>query len=126
MKAQLSSRHALIFSLLLAAASFVAAGCKSTPKIDWDSRLGNYTYDQAVEELGPPDKTAMLSDGKMVADWIQRSSGGGLSFGVGTGYAGGNTAVGVGAGTSTASYSDKVLRLTFGPDQKLLAWWKNY
>src|SRR3989442_1020288 len=37
-------------------------GCAST-KIDWNSRIGNYTYDQTVVELGPPDKYAKLTDG---------------------------------------------------------------
>ena len=100
--------------------SFIFAGCTSTPKVDWNSRIGTYTYDQAVTDLGPPDKTARLSDGKTVADWITRSHGGGVSFGVGTGfYGGGGTAVGTGVGTSTG-YPDRVLRLTFGPDGKLL------
>ncbi len=97
----------------------VFAGCTSTPKVDWNSRVGNYTYDQAVTELGPPDKMAKLSDGTTVADWIKHSHGGGMSFGVGTGfYSGGGTAVGTGVGTSTG-YPDRVLRLTFGPDGKL-------
>jgi hypothetical protein len=46
-------------------------GCAST-KIDWNSRLGHYTYDQAVVELGPPDKSASLSDGTVVAEWLTR------------------------------------------------------
>ncbi|MCL4177279.1 MAG: hypothetical protein KJ072_05990 [Verrucomicrobia bacterium] len=54
-------------------------GCVST-KIDWNSRLGIYTYDQAVVELGPPDKSATLSDGTRVAEWLTRSgSAGGYS-----------------------------------------------
>ena len=107
----------LCFSLLLALLGFFFAGCSSTPKVDWDSRIGNYTYDQAVTELGPPDKTATLSDGRTVADWITHSHGG-LSFGLGTGFYGSHSAVGTGVGTSTG-YRDRVLRLTFGPDGKL-------
>lgn len=54
-------------------------GCAST-KIDWDSRLGLYTYDQAVVELGPPDKSATLSDGTVVAEWLtRRGTGGGYA-----------------------------------------------
>ena len=105
---------------------FVAAvgGCKSTPKVDWSSRVGNFTYDQAVAELGPPDKSAKLTDGSTVADWIKHS-GGGVSFGVGTGFYGSHSAVGVGQSVGTG-YHDKVLRLTFGADQKLVSWSKNY
>ncbi len=47
------------------------AGCAS-PKIDWNARVGAYTYDQAVLELGPPDKEAKITDGTMVADWLVR------------------------------------------------------
>ena len=125
MGAGISIKPAVGFIALFVLLSFVCAGCSSTPKVDWNSRIGNYTYDQAVTDLGPPDKTAKLSDGKTVADWIQHRHGGGLSFGVGTGFIGGNTAVGTGVGTSTG-YSDRVLRLTFGPDGKLLEFYKNY
>jgi hypothetical protein len=48
---------------------FLLAGCV-TPRIDWAARVGNYTYDQAVMELGPPDKSAKLSDGTTVAEWL--------------------------------------------------------
>ena len=106
-------------------AFLLSAGCKSTPKVDWNQRVGNFTYDQAVAELGPADKTAKLSDGKMVADWITRGSGGGFSFGVGTGFYGSHSAVGVGQTVATAP-GDRVLRLTFGPDDKLVSWSKNY
>lgn len=58
------TRVALLLCLML-------AGC-ATPKIDWDARVGHYTYDQAVLELGPPDKSATLTDGTIVADWITR------------------------------------------------------
>ena len=119
MEAKISLKQAICFSAWLAMLCLVFAGCKSTPTVDWNSRIGNYTYDQAVAEFGPPDKTAKLSDGKTVADWIKYSHGGGVSFGVGTGYYGGHTGMGTGVGTSTG-YPDRVLRLTFGPDGKLM------
>src|SRR6267154_4002976 len=80
--------------LCLVLLSLVILGCKTTPKVDWDSREGNYTYDQAVTELGVPDKTARLSDGKTIAEWIQPSRNGGFSFGVGTGMYGRHGGVG--------------------------------
>src|SRR4051812_26414170 len=49
---------------------FVVGGCATAPKIDWNSRIGNYTYDQAVLELGPPDRMAPLTDGTKVAEWL--------------------------------------------------------
>ena len=124
MKPKIPMWQALFFGLLLAVSTLLNSGCKSTPKVDWDSRVGSFTYDQAVVELGPPDRSTPLSDGRVVADWITRSSGG-VSFGVGTGYWVGNTGVGVGQTVGTG-YSDRVLRLTFGPDHKLVSVWRNY
>lgn len=49
--------------LLAALLAGLAAGCKTVPPIDWDARVGGYTFDDAVKELGPPDKSATLSDG---------------------------------------------------------------
>ena len=124
MKTRSALRPAAGFALVFAMLSLVFAGCQTTPKVDWNSRVGNFTYDQAVEELGPPDKSATLSDGTTVAEWIKRSSGG-VSFGFGTGFYGGGTGVGMGQTVGTG-YGDKVLRLVFGPDKKLVSWSKNY
>ena len=78
---------ALVFALF-------ATGCATKPRVDWNSRVGSYTYDQAVVELGPPSREATLSDGRRVAEWVVgRSGGGGLSIGVGS--FGRHTGVGV-------------------------------
>ena len=45
-------------------------GC-ATP-IDWNARIGSYTYDQAVTDLGTPAVTDQTSD-RMVATWMIRS-----------------------------------------------------
>ena len=50
----------------------VVNGCASSTTTIWASRVGIYTYDQAVIELGPPDKQARLQDGTLVADWLLR------------------------------------------------------
>jgi hypothetical protein len=55
-------------SLIMFFALFLTA-C-ATNKIDWQSRVGNFTYDQAVLEFGPPDKEATLQDGTRVAEWL--------------------------------------------------------
>src|SRR5262245_60285234 len=44
--------------------------CATAPKIDWNSRVGTYTHDQAVLELGPPDRSASLTDGTKVVEWL--------------------------------------------------------
>jgi len=95
--------------------------------VDWNSRIGAYTYDQAVIELGPPDKQARLDNGQTIAEWItHRSGGSGLSIGTGFFSGGGGSGVGVGVGQSIgAGPSDKILKLTFGSDHKLAAWSKN-
>jgi len=125
MKMNLAAKFLLLTILSLAAAFLVS--CKTTPSVDWNTRIGSYTYDQAVTDLGPPDKQAKLSDGKTVAEWITHHSGGsGLSLGTGFFSGGGGSGVGVGVGQSIGTGSgDKVLKLTFGSDNKLIAWSKN-
>jgi hypothetical protein len=96
-------------------------GCATT-KIDWNSRIGVFTYDQAVLEFGPPDKSAKLTDGTVVAEWMTRR-----------GYSGGSAGMYYGYGypfhyypwpayAYEASSPDYYIRLTFGPDGKLQAY----
>jgi hypothetical protein len=109
--------------LLTLLAAFVVAGCATGPKIDWAGRVGHYTYDQAVLELGPPDKVAKLDSGIIVANWITRqgyayNTGGAVTYG----YYPGTVIV----PSYTQNYSPTYyLRLTFGTDGKL-AEWKKY
>ncbi len=122
MKMNLAAKFSLLTILVLASALMV--GCQTTKPIDWNSRVGTYTFDQAVTEFGPPDKQTTLSDGKLVAQWITHRNGG-ASFGLGTGFYTGGVGVGVGQTTGSA-YQDKILTLTFGKDYLLTAWSKNY
>ena len=105
-----------IFTLAL----LLVVACTSTPKVDWNSRVGSYSYDQAVVELGPPDRMTEISEGRKVADWVTgRSSTPRFSVGVGSyGRSGG---VGVGTGTG-GNPVEKILRLTFEKDGNLLQW----
>jgi len=105
-----------------AAVAILFAGC-ATHRIDWNSRIGSYNFDQAVTEFGPPDKQAKLSDGKLVAEWISRySNGGSVILGAGFyGYPGG---VGMVQSTGPGYYESK-LRLTFNTNNILAAWSKN-
>jgi len=114
----------LSFLTILALAAALIVGCQTTKPIDWQSRVGTYTFDQAVTELGPPDKQTTLSDGKLVAQWITHRYGG-SSFSVGTGFYTGPVGVGVGQTTGSA-YPDRILTLTFGTNQVLAAFSKNY
>jgi hypothetical protein len=119
---------ATLVSGLWLAGSLLLVGCKTTPPVDWNSRVGNYTYDQAVTELGPPDKSAQLSDGVTVAEWITgRRSNSSVSIGTGFFSGGRHSATGFGVGqTFGGGYRDVVLRLTFSPDNRLISWVRNY
>ena len=107
--------------LMLSVLILAIPGCTTTPKVDWNSRVGEYTYDQAVLELGPPTKQAKLTNGETVAEWVTHQSSGGLS--IGTGFFNGGTGVGVSQGMGSSI--DHVLRLNFGEDNKLVSWSKN-
>ncbi len=117
--------HRMILRRAVAAGLFsclilLASGCTKKPKIDWNSRVGSFTYDQAVIELGPPDRMTEISDGGKVADWVTgRTSSPRMSFGFGSyGSSGG---VGVGTGTG-GDPIEKILRLTFDKSGSLVQW----
>ncbi len=102
--------------VLLAA---LAVGC-ATSKIDWAGRVGTYTFDQAVLDLGPPDKQAKLTDGTVVAEWLTRRGRNHL-------YA--SPAYFPYYGSAVPTYldgyaPDDFIRLTFSPDGTLKAWKK--
>jgi hypothetical protein len=103
---------------LFAATAILFAGC-ATHRVDWNARVGAYTFDQAVVELGPPDKQAKLSNGQTVAEWVTRYSNGG-SVVVSTGFYG--RPGGVGFIESSPNYYERKLRLTFGTNNVLSAW----
>ncbi len=103
-----------------------ATGC-ATHRVDWDARVGTYTFDDAVRELGPPDKSAGLTDGSTVADWITIHG-----ARMASSYTGGWHPYGP-YGWTGPSYvmvdppgPDRILRLTFDPQGKLASWKKLY
>jgi hypothetical protein len=89
---------------------------------NWNSRVGNYTYDQAVAELGPPKSTQVKPDGTRVAEWLaQKGRPGSVGFGMDAGQAT------PGRRESQVPYEtprvpDQYLRLTFGSDGTLQSW----
>lgn len=118
---KLSIRLPVGLALLLPV--LLLAGCATTPRVDWAARVGLYTFDQTVAEIGPPDKQAKLSDGSTVAEWVtQRSQ---TQVFTGPSYA---YTTPYGYGLLPPRYVDAVntpeyfLRLTFGPDGRLTAW----
>lgn len=110
--------------------AFLAGSCASGPKtdikgIDWGSRIGKYTYEQALAELGQPDVIGESSEGK-IAEWVLRRDPG-VSFGIGLGGGsyGHHTASGIGVGTSVSPPpSGEYLRLRFDRDNVLAEWTK--
>lgn len=99
------------FQWLAAAIMVVAAGCATTPKVDWEARVGSYTYDEAVLELGPPENVAELQNGTKVAEWAAGGRRGGSSV-----------MVGVGPVISAFPVGEErrdYLRLTFGAEGRL-------
>lgn len=102
-------------ALVCLALVWLLAGCAH--KIDWKSRVGSYTYDDAVRELGPPDKKETLSDNTLVAEWVTIMGWSQttrhpvrpvLRSDVFWSYE-----------TSTSSTPDTIVRLTFSPERKL-------
>lgn len=119
----MKSRLSAIISVLWLLA---VAGC-ATHRIDWDARIGSYTYDNAIRELGPPDKSARLSDGSTVADWVTSRG-----YRSATAYGGGWYPYGP-YGWAGPSYvvvdppsPDRILRLTFDPEGRLVSWERVY
>jgi hypothetical protein len=103
-------------------AALLSTGCAS-PKIDWSARVGNYTYDQAVLDMGPPDKSATLTDGVVVADWMTHRAETIVApepyFLSPGSYFGPLTPV-----RTETHVPARYLRLTFGADGKLKTWKK--
>ena len=119
-------------AVLLAGLLCGGSGC-ATNKVDWTARVGTYSYDDAVRELGPPDKSAKLSEESMGADWMpgrgmQTATGFGMGpgryghfgYAPGYGYAGSQVVV------MDPPTPDRFLRLTFDPKGKLASWQRVY
>lgn len=109
-------------SLVVAFALVTIAGCASKPKPDWDQRVGHFTFDQAVQELGPPVGDTLLGDGTRVAEWFLKP-GPNISFGLGTGAYGPHGGVGVGQSVALPT-KGQYLRLVFSPEGQLQHWEK--
>ena len=114
-------RHFALWTALMAG---LLAGCASGPRIDWNARIGKYTYEQAVQELGTPDKSPKLADGALVAEWLVRSNAPGT-----IGYGGEDYLAEPGwvppervAGYPGGPDAGRWLRLVFAPDGKLSSW----
>jgi len=114
--------------LLLIVLALLAGGCVSGNKaviqdIDWGSRIGTYTYEEALAELGKPDVIGQSSEGT-IAEWVlERSPNVTFGFGFGgVGY-GRHTSTGVGVGTTVSPPpSGEYLHLRFDNEGNLTEW----
>ena len=106
--------------LLLAVSAMLDAGCASNPKPDWNARIGSYSFDDAVRELGRPASSTKLQDGTNVAEWLLKF-GSQMPFGHGTGRYGPGEGASMGTTFSPPTQS-QFLRLTFGTDGQLQRW----
>ena len=120
MKTLQALRVAFQSALLLAVLAVANPGCASKP--DWNQRVGTFTFDDAVRELGPPVSSSPLSDGSTVAEWFLKY-GAQMSFGFGSSMYGPSGGVGAGQTVSTPPKAH-FLRLTFNPEGKLQRWEK--
>ena len=99
--------------------ALLAAGCQTSGRGNWDDQVGAATYDDAVDELGPADQSAQLSDGAFVAQWLFRKGGDRLGHKILYGR-------GLSDIKDPSRFSDKYLNLTFGADGKLQSWRWSY
>jgi hypothetical protein len=108
----------------------LVGSCASGPRVtvedsEWGSRIGKYTYQDALAELGEPQMIGESSEGK-IGQWVLRQS---VPFSIGFGFGssgyGHSSSTGVGVGTSVSPPpSGEYLRLRFDRDGKLAEWTK--
>ncbi|HZQ48054.1 MAG TPA: hypothetical protein VFC07_13640 [Verrucomicrobiae bacterium] len=107
-------------TLVWVATLILLGACGTTsPLVDWNRRIGHYSYDLALEDLGVPMRSTTLNDGSIVADWqVRRSTPGADTQ---TDFA---TQVSLESPFPNAAppLPNQYLRLTFGPDQQLTGW----
>ena len=105
-------------------AATLLLGCATSSPARWDHRIGTYSWEDAVAELGPPDRVTEETGGVKVAEWIQSRTEGMLAPSSPSVPLREQT-----LGTSNTSGTvapAKILRLSFTPDGKLLDWHTNY
>ena len=110
--------------VLFLAIAFIT-GCATTQPVDWGSRVGHYTYAQAVNELGPPNRQVRLSNGKTEFRWFLQPARTGTGFGTGgMNQPGANNGMNNTFGASPA-FNNRYLQLTFDANGVLTDWSKN-
>lgn len=102
----------------------LAAGCATPPSVNWDERVGTYSWQDALAELGQPTLVTNMEGGVKVAEWVKAR--GPQSPGEDTLPTYTRAEVVTPNDTAGMFAPDKVLRLMFTPDGKLIDWDRNY
>ena len=117
-----SIRYSFSLATGISLLAWILGGCATTKPVNWEGRVGEYTFDDAVLEMGPPDKAAELTDGTKVTEWTDRSPRSGVFlFGFWTGYHRQHRGTSL-SQTSVRSPYESYLRLTFDPQGILKEW----
>jgi hypothetical protein len=124
MKATHPLARFIVIGVLMTMSCFLVNGCKTTPPVDWNTRVGNYNYNEAVAELGQPSRTAKLSDNRTIAEWVTRRATAGSTLNVGGGSYGSHSTIDP-TPRPTVNQGNSVLVLIFGADGKLISWSRN-
>lgn len=106
--------------LLPALATAIFIGCATT-QVNWDARVGQFSYLQAVTELGPPTKQTQTADGQTEAEWISRYPP--ASAGMDNDFR--YHSASFGPASSAAGWHESKLRLTFNTNSLLSDWSKD-
>ncbi len=117
-------------AMLLIVSALLTGGCVYRSRVtvedsEWGARIGRYTYQDALSELGEPQMVGESSEGK-IAEWVLRQS---MPFSIGFGFGGfgygDHSSTGAGVGTSVSPPpSGEYLRLRFDRNGKLAEWTK--
>lgn len=112
---------------VLAIAIALISGCATAPPVDWNSRVGHYTYAQAINDLGPPNREARLSNGAKQLKWFVPAVGTiGTPNNMNNGFGVGPNTLGAGPNSSPAGFGVRYLQLTFDSNGVLTDWTKTY
>ena len=115
-------RCLVIATALLAV--LLSSGCSTTSGVNWDDRVGVYTYEAALAEFGMPTSLTEMQGGVKAAEWVTSRTGLSATPEPPPAYTRGETLTP--NMTYGSSAPNKVLRLMFTPDGKLLDWQRNY
>lgn len=106
-------------------AALLLLGCVTPSSVVWDKRVGTYSWDDALAEFGPPDRVTNLTGGVKAAEWIESRTKATSLAPPPPSYTRGETLESSGTYYGRRA-PDKILRLSFAPDGKLIDWYRNY